>query len=197
MLNSRAINELLSRNRDDKLCKRWYLMTPNGTLLAYSQPVNINDLRKHAAIAAICWQERQQRRDAPGDDEAEVPGEIREDCVEHIPLHVLVIESETSNIIMRQIQAQLLLVLEGGVPPRRAAFVKSITAEGADGTRLLPNQKLGSADATSTMAPDEKVGKVAANVLKLQRKKLDALADVVLGDFETTGFRMPQGPTVF
>lgn len=195
MLNSRAINELLSRNSDDRLCKRWYLMTPNGTLLAYSQPVDINDLRKQAAIAAICWQEH-QHQDAPGDYEAEFQGEIRED-VEQNPLHVLTIESETSNIIMRQIQAQLLLVLEGGVPPRRAAFVKSITAEGADGTRLLPNQKNGSSHATSTTVPDETVGKVAANVLKLQRKKLDALADVVLGDFETTGFKMPQGSTVF
>lgn len=195
MLNSRAINELLSRNSDDRLCKRWYLMTPNGTLLAYSQPVDINDLRKQAAIAAICWQEHQYQ-DAPGGYEAEFQSEIRED-VEQNPLHVLTIESETSNIIMRQIQAQLLLVLEGGVPPRRAAFVKSITAEGADGSRLLPNQKNGSSYATSTTVPDENVGKVAANVLKLQRKKLDALADVVLGDFETTGFKMPQGSTVF
>lgn len=194
MLNSRAISELLSRN-SDKLCKRWYLMTPNGTLLAYSQPVDINDLRKQAAIAAICWQEH-QHQDAARDYEAEVPGEQREDG-ERSSVHVLTIESENSNIIMRQIQAQLLLVLEGGVPPRRAGFIKSITAECADGTRLLPNQKNGSSYATSTAVRDESVGKGAANVLKLQRKKLDALADVVLGDFETTEFRMPQGSTVF
>ncbi|KAI5369721.1 hypothetical protein Slin14017_G006000 [Septoria linicola] len=196
MLNSKGINELLSRNRDDRLCKRWYLMTLNGTLLAYSQPVDINDLRRQAAIAAISWQEH-QHPDARGDDEADFTGEIREDVqVRQNPLHVLIIESETSNIIMRQIQEQLLLVLEGGVPPRRAAFVKSITAEGMNGVRLQSGQGERGTDVTSSTASDTNVSKVAANVLKLQRKKLDALADVVLGDFQATGFRMPQD-TVF
>ncbi|KAM3419490.1 hypothetical protein BST61_g5415 [Cercospora zeina] len=195
MLNSTAINELLSRNRDGKLCKRWCLMTPNGTLLAYSRPVDVNDLRKQAAIAAICWQEHRSR-DGRASDPGEHPVEIREDG-EQNPLHTLVIESETSNIIMRQIQKQLLLVLEGGVPPRRAAFVKTTTAEGANGTRLLSNPNEGHAAATSSVASDTNVSNGASNALKLQRRKLDALADVILGDFEATGFRMPEGSITF
>ncbi|PIB02666.1 hypothetical protein CB0940_01106 [Cercospora beticola] len=195
MLNSKAINELLSRNRDGKLCKRWYLMTPNGTLLAYSQPVDINDLRKQAAIAAICWQEHRSQ-DARGDNGADYPGEIREDG-EQNPLHTLIIESEVSNIIMRQIQKQLLLVLEGGVPPRRAVFVKTITAEGANGARLQSNQTAGDSSATSNVASDTNVSKGGSNALKLQRKKLDGLADVILRDFEATGFRMPEGSITF
>lgn len=195
MLNSKAINELLSRNRDGKLCKRWYLMTPNGTLLAYSQPVDINDLRKQAAIAAICWQEHRSQ-DARGNDGADYSGEIREDG-EQNPLHTLIIESEVSNIIMRQLQKQLLLVLEGGVPPRRAAFVKMITAEGANGARLQSNQTAEKSSATSNAASDANVSKGGSNALKLQRKKLDALADIILGDFEATGFRMPEGSITF
>ncbi|KAF2207925.1 hypothetical protein CERZMDRAFT_50086, partial [Cercospora zeae-maydis SCOH1-5] len=190
MLNSKAINELLSRNRDGKLCKRWYLMTPNGTLLAYSRPVDINDLRKQAAITAICWQEHRSQDERRTDPSAE-------HSVEQNPLHTLIVESETSNIIMRQIQKQLLLVLEGGVPPRRAAFVKTTTAEAANGTRLLSNPNEGDSAPTSNVASDMNVSKGGSNALKLQRRKLDALADIILGDFEATGFRMPEGSITF
>ena len=60
MLNAKALSELLSKNRDERLCKRWFLITPNGTLLAYSKPTNIRDLRRQAAMAALSWQEQQQ-----------------------------------------------------------------------------------------------------------------------------------------
>ena len=199
MLNAKALTELLSHNRDERLCRRWYLMTANGTLLSYSVPTDINDLRKHAAMAAISWQEYQHHRVA-GQDEDDFHAEIREDRedMEQSPLHALTIESDTSNIIMRRIQKQLLLVLEGGVPPRRADFVKRITAEGEDGTQLRPSWE----DA-STVNPSSSStnggNNVAASVLKLQRQKLDNLAEAILGEFEQTGFQMPgdAGSTVF
>jgi hypothetical protein len=218
MLNAKALSDLLSSNRDDRLCKRWYLMTPNGTLLAYSKPADINDLRKQAAMAAISWQEyqhhhqqQQHRAAAPPDDEEE-GGKIRTDARAHdrpsplpfLLLHTLTIETESSNIIMQSIQKHLLLVLEGGVAPRRAGFVKAVTAEGEGGVRLLAD---GEAAGTSSSSSPPSSGnaaaastKIAANVLKLQRKKLDALAEVIVQDFEKTGFRMPEdgsGSTLF
>lgn len=189
MLSTKAISDLLSHNRDERLCKRWYLITPNGTLLAYSQPTNINDLRKQAAIAAICWQQHES-----GESTGRYTGDYDEEIAEdddQSPLQVLTIESEDANVIMRHVQDQLLLVLEGGVPPRRNEFERRITAEGADGSQRRPHQGDGHSE--------EDGSSVAANVLRLQRKKMDALAGVVLADFEQTGFKMPDvgGSTVF
>lgn len=164
-------------------------MTPNGTLLAYSQPTNINDLRRQAAIAAISWQEHQHLSHNEELRES-TRFDIREDS-EREPVHVLIMETEESNIIIQRIRNQLLLVLEGGVPPRRAGFVKTVTAESADGTQLQPYQQGGNGSATSKAEPDGHASKAFANVLKLQRKKLNALAEVIIADFEQTGFQMP------
>ncbi|KXT07425.1 hypothetical protein AC578_471 [Pseudocercospora eumusae] len=166
MLNAKALTELLSHNRDERLCRRWYLMTPNGTLLSYSVPTDINDLRKHAAMAAISWQKYQRQHD---DD-----------------LRVLSIEADTSNIIMRRIQKQLLLVLEAGVPRRRPDFVQKVRAEDSSSSSTHANG--GSSNEYE-----------ASSVLKLQRQKLDKLAEAILGEFERTAFQMPEdaGSTVF
>ncbi|KAF2171314.1 hypothetical protein M409DRAFT_18428 [Zasmidium cellare ATCC 36951] len=182
MLNSKALTDLLSHNRDDRLCKKWYLMTPNGTLLAYSQPTDISDIRKQAAVAAITWQEHEHQQ------QSGFNGEIREDA-EQSPLHVLIVESQTSNIIMRKIQNHLLLVLEGGVPPRRSGFERRITAESADGTNQRPSHE---DEAVSIRSDHTGSSKVATNVLKLQRTKLDQLAEAIMADFQQTGFKMPE-----
>lgn len=197
MLSTKAISDLLSHNRDERLCKRWYLITPNGTLLAYSQPTNINDLRKQAAIAAICWQQH-ERGDPTGRFDGDYDEEIAED-EEQSPLQVLIIESEDANVIMRRIQDQLLLVLEGGVPPRRFGFDRRITAEGADGSQRRPHQGDGHTDVANVVKAEHEGSSVASNVLRLQRTKMDALARIVSADFEQTGFRMPDvgGSTVF
>lgn len=203
MLNTKALSDLLSQNRDERLCKRWYLMTPNGTLLAYSRPTNINDLRRHAAITAITWQEHQTHH-LPGGDDEEAYEEIREDREEaEDPLRVLTIELESSNVILRQIQTQLLLVLEGGIPPRRAGFVKKVTAEGAQGRIMLHDSGSSSRAATPVLDSGNNNNNgssgVASNVLKLQRKKLDAVADAISSDFQQTDFKMPEngGSTMF
>lgn len=164
-------------------------MTPNGTLLAYSQPTDINDIRKQAAIAAITWQEHEQQH-------PDSNGEIQEDTEEQSPLHVLVVESQTSNIIMRKIQNHLLLVLEGGVPPRRSDFAKNIIAERADGSQ---QRRPVDDEAVSIRSDHTGSSKVAASVLKLHRTKLDQLAEAIVADFEQTGFKMPEetSTTVF
>ena len=73
MLNVRGLTELLTQNKDDKLCKRWWLMTPNGTLLAYSHPANTRDLRNQAAMVALSWQEHEfaKIREAGDEDDEE------------------------------------------------------------------------------------------------------------------------------
>lgn len=131
-------------------------------------------------------------------DNGEYEDEISEGF-EQSPLQVLTIESEDANVIMRRIQEQLLLVLEGGVPPRRHAFEKRVTAEGADGSQWWPREGNSHTDAPKPAKVEHKVSNVAANVLTLQRTKLDALAAAVAADFEQTGFKMPNvgGSTVF
>ncbi|KJX95335.1 hypothetical protein TI39_contig4119g00036 [Zymoseptoria brevis] len=189
MLNARSLSELLSQNRDERLCRRWYLMTPNGTLLAYSQPSDINDLRKQAAIAAICWQQhalRDAQQASNGDHEDTILQETEQRALE-----VLTVESAEDNVIMRRVQKQLLLVLEGGVPPRRSHFAKRITAEGPDGTPP------GVSEVDRTTA--DRSGDVATNVLRMQRTKLDILAGAMMAEFQKTGFAMPEntGSMVF
>lgn len=193
MLNAKALSELLSHNRDDRLCKRWYLMTPNGTLLAHSQPTDINDLRKQAAIAAITWQEH-QRHNSDGSLADSFHGEIREDGEPQQPLHVLTIESEASNVLIRQVQPQLLLALEGGVPPRRAGFGRRVTAESSDGSQQQhdgPHQQGDDVSLRSNATGVNGRSTAAANVLKMHRSRLDALADAIISDLEQTGFKMP------
>lgn len=185
MLNVKALTELLSHNRDNRLCKRWYLMTPNGTLLAYSQPTDVNDLRKQAAIAVTTWQEH-ERRDPNGHFGVGFR-EMREDGEERKPLHFLVIESDSSNVLLRRVQEQLLLVLEGGVPPRRPGFCSTVTTESMDGEQQRwPAEN--SSDASSIRSS---ASSTLANILKLQRSKLDALAEAIIADFEQAGFHMP------
>lgn len=190
MLNAKALSELLSRNRDNRLCKRWFLMTPNGTLLAYSQPTDINDLRKQAAMAAITWQER-EKQDPDGDLADSFHQDIREHDAPKQPLHVLVLETERVNVLMRRVQDRLLLVLEGGVPPRKSGAERRITAESVDGTQQQwPHD--GDSASIKSSATQSDGGGLAANVLRLQRAKLEALAKVIVAEFDQTGFKMPE-----
>ena len=191
MLNAKALSELLSRNSDDRLCKRWFLMTPNGTLLAYSKPTNIRDLRRQAAMAALSWQEHQEQSptESSGTD-----GEIAKISMPSL-LRTLTIESESANTIVRKLQPQLLLVLEGGVPPRRRTFEPRVTPEGP-GDAPYPSQDKqsgGSALESSASSIAESTKSSASHgVLGLQRRKLDALASAIAQNFEQTGFKMPE-----
>jgi hypothetical protein len=191
MLNSKALSDLLTANTDSRLCKRWYLFTPNGTLLAYSSTTDIKDLRRQAARAVLLWQEQlQSQRSSP-----ESSYNSHHTAPTTDTLRTLTIESEEGNTIIRFLQPKLLLVLEGGVPPRRRTFEPRVTAEGpedaaypTDGTQQ-PNSALASsvssaAESTKSSAPN--------GVLGLQRRKLDALAAVIGDNFEQTGFRMPE-----
>ena len=193
MLNARALSELLTKNSDERLCKRWFIMTPNGTLIAYTQPADIRDLRRQAAIVTITWQEH-QRGSKPADQpetNEEGPGKIAMPGL----IRTLTMETDSANLIIRKLQPQLLLVLEGGVPPRKRAFEAQVTPEGP-GDIPYPKQEDQNQDsarnsAASSLADSSKSA-ASCTVLGMQRRKLDALASAIAKEFERTGFKMPE-----
>ena len=189
-------------------------MSPNGTLMAYSTPVDIKELRDQAALISMAWKEQEANRKPqnPQHDGAE----------DALPaLETLTIETQHNNIIARAIQRSLLLVLVGGVPPTRRKVFR-ITPE-AHGDARYPVSVVADEEPTSqprdasTTAADESPpdgGAKAVNrapsilsnmsqrekdvkigVLHIQRKKLDALSDFIRKDFEAKGFVMPDDST--
>jgi hypothetical protein len=201
-------------------------MSPNGTLLAYSTPVDIKELRDQAALISIAWKEHCQGRQKPP-----VPSQrkepVRSDSTPaaspspslQSALKTLTIQSRDCNILVRLLQPELLLVLVGNIPPKKNQSFK-INAEGygdprypaIDGSPSRPgsSSRLLQGDAAndqskfpggeitskaktpsimSNMSQREK--DIRHGVLHVQRKRLDALADYALRDFESTGFIMP------
>lgn len=90
-------------------------MSPNATLLAYTGPSDIKELRDQAALISILWREaeQQKKQNAP-----KITDLSSSDVLKPGQLETLTIESETSNIIVRAIQPRLLLVLVGNKPPK-------------------------------------------------------------------------------
>lgn len=183
------------------------VMSPNGTLMAYSTPVDIKELRDQAALISMAWKEQEALRKQQSDNSNTVQP----------PLETLTIETQHNNIITRAIQPSLLLVLVGAVPPFRKPIFK-ITPEGRGDARYpatdLPEEPPGrpspEADSSpesdetavtkkkapsilSTMSQREKDIKIGA--LHIQRKKIDALTDFIRADFDARGFVMPDDST--
>jgi hypothetical protein len=189
-------------------------MSPNGTLMAYSTPVDIKELRDQAALVSMAWKEQEAGRalQTSQHDAAEASQQ---------PLETLTIETQFNNIIVRAIQRSLLLVLVGGVPPTRkkvfritpeargdARYPVSIVADDAptsqpgesstaaegspsgDGSAMASRRAPSILSNMSQREKDVKIG-----VLHIQRKKLDALTDFIRKDFETKGFVMPDDST--
>lgn len=222
MINISKVSDWLTRNRNEKLYPRLFLMSPNGTLLAYSTPVDIKELRDQAALISIAWKEHcqgrqkptiSQRKEARGSETATGASSLQP------ALRTLTIQSQACNILVRLLQPELLLVLVGSIPPKKNQSFR-INAEGdgdprypsADASpsrpgsspRLLQgdgaNESLkptgsevsGKGKAPSIMSNmSQREKDIRHGVLHVQRKRLDALADYALRDFESTGFVMP------
>jgi hypothetical protein len=93
----------------------------------------------------------------------------------------------------------MLLVLEGGVPPRRPGFEPRTTAESTDDDQYPPDDldlASMSKDAAVSSRASSTVSSAAISVLRLQRKKLEALANAIIDEFERTGFEMPEEGTL-
>ncbi|KAF2092188.1 hypothetical protein K490DRAFT_31034 [Saccharata proteae CBS 121410] len=202
MLNAKKLSDLLAKNVDPRLYPRMFVMSPNGTLLAYSTPANIKELRDQAALVSMAWKENETAIDAKQDDDHDEPPQ---------QLETLTVEFDNNNLIVRAIQPKLLLVLVGGVPPGRklpfkvtpevhgsaryptAPAVQSAEdASEADSTKDL-SEGIGSprapSIAASNMSQRERDMKMGA--LHIQRKKLDALTRFIRRDFDAKGFVMP------
>ncbi|KAF2259510.1 hypothetical protein CC78DRAFT_67205 [Lojkania enalia] len=218
MLNAVKLSELLAKNLDPQLYPRMFVMSPNGTLMAYSTPVDIKDLRDQAALISMAWKENEANLRAKHAKESNLDGS--DDPSISPSLETLTIEFQHNNIVVRAIQPSLLLVLVGGVPPSRKATFK-ITPE-AHGDPRYPSTELSDSDEILTSQPKEtisssesslrtsdegssgkrKAASIASHIsqkekdmkvgaLHIQRKKIDALTDFIRADFDAKGFVMP------
>ncbi|KAH7119634.1 hypothetical protein B0J11DRAFT_440047 [Dendryphion nanum] len=216
MLNALKLSELLAKNVDPQLYPRMFVMSPNGTLMAYSTPVDIKDLRDQAALISMAWKDHEKQI------HSKIPSAESNNSSSPPSLETLTIEFQQNNIIVRAIQPQLLLVLVGGVPPYRKPIFKitpevhgspryppgdvtnsdlissAQNAKGASGENSLDidslaNNRTGKKKASSiasTMSQREK--DVKSGVLHIQRRKIEALSDFIRADFESKGFVMPE-----
>lgn len=129
-----------------------FVMSPNGTLLAYSTPVDIKELRDQAALISMAWKEHEAAVQAKvskgkGSDE---PGSSQQITSSAEPLlETLTIEFENNNLIVRAIQPKLLLILVGGVPPGRKASFK-ITPEAYGDPRYPASGSSNNAQSSTT-----------------------------------------------
>lgn len=166
------------------------VMSPSGTLMAYTTPIDIRELRDQAALISMAWKDHSSKLSS-NPDTGSPPS-----------LETLTIETSNNNIIARAIQPALLLVLVGGVPPSQKDVFK-ITPEAhgdpryppldlsEDGEALVGSGK--AASVLSTMSSRDK--DVKGGALHIQRKKIDALTDYLRRDFDAKGFVMPDDST--
>jgi len=201
------------------LAKRHVLsvMSPNGTLLAYSTPVDIRDLRDQAALISMAWKEHEAALHAKAGKGSIHSGAGQAEENSSL-LETLTIEFQYNNVIVRAIQPNLLLVVVGSVPPSRKREFK-ITAEAYGDPRYPPAEHQ---ETASTVQPEEtqstnqsssptgtdsgtvqRPGSIAPShmsqlekdikvgVLHIQRKKVDAMTEFIRQDFDARGFVMP------
>ncbi|KAF2224474.1 hypothetical protein BDZ85DRAFT_281061 [Elsinoe ampelina] len=208
MIRVKAFTKLLSDNADGKLVRRWFMTTPNGSLLAYTSPTDIRELRDQVALISMTWKEQLDLRENDMDDEGHTdPNEPT--------MHTMTMEFENRNIVVRLLQANLLLVLEGGVPPRKPRQVQ-VTTEGPRDQRYPPHAdgavsksvENGSTrpngSVTATEPPGSPSGhseasttmsvRKAKNVLDVHRRKLDAMTTIIRSELRKIHFEMPSDP---
>ncbi|KAH0049467.1 hypothetical protein KCU72_g8015, partial [Aureobasidium melanogenum] len=179
MLNVRALNKLLTENVDHKVFVRWFIMTPNGSLMAYTLPANMKELRDQVALVSISWKEHLERKDnerfEPQYSQGG-PNEPSKRVVRPDALETLTVEFDNRNLIVKYLQPKLLLVLEGGVPPGRKRELK-VTAEAPGDSRYPPEDS----DHTDTMLGTSVGSKASTtvsstqrlSVLHIQRRKME------------------------
>lgn len=197
------------------------IMTPNGSLIAYTTPADIRELRDQVALVSLSWKEQLDLK-ASEHDELDLPQGSLRDAPKHLSkpdaIETLTIEFDKRNLIVRYLQPKLLLVLEGGVPPSRKRELK-ITAEAPGDLRYpsedqngdIDSKRSNEDDAHDTSRTADRARQLAAspsaesqastamssqggrrrNLLQIHRRKLDAMATTIKAEFERSGFEMP------
>jgi hypothetical protein len=198
-------------------------MSPNGTLLAYSTPVDIKELRDQAALISIAWKEHcQGRQKPPTSTQRKEParsdnsaGAVAAQSLQSA-LRTLTIQSRDCNILVRLLQPELLLVLVGNIPPKKNQTFK-INAEGygdprypsidaslsrpGSSSNLLQGdgiEDIGKRKAPSVMSNmSQREKDIRHGVLHVQRKRLDALSDYALRDTSSMAGARPTSTPKF
>lgn len=173
-------------------------MSPNGTLMAYTTPIDIRNLRDQAALISMAWKDHTTQLKSRSQDSTST--------TQDASLETLTIETANNNIIVRAIQPSLLLVLVGAVPPSRKdkQDVFKISPEARGEARYPPtvdNSEDGNTP-TSPAKPPSVLSTMSirdrdlkGGVLHIQRKKVDALTEYLRKDFDAKGFVMPDDST--
>ncbi|KAF4549792.1 Hypothetical protein D9617_20g028480 [Elsinoe fawcettii] len=208
MIRVKAFNRLLTDNADGKLVRRWFMTTPNGSLLAYTSPTDMRELRDQVALISMTWKEQLDLRE---DDAEEEDRPATDDPL----IHTMSMELENRNVLVRYLQPNLLLILEGGVPPRKPRQVQ-VTTEGPHDQRYPPHADgligstatNGSATTNGKDSDDKASGspsgfseasttmsvRRAKNVLDVHRRKLDAMTTIIRSELGKIRFDMPADP---
>ena len=190
------------------------VMTPNATLLSYTTPVDMRELRDQATLISMCWKDNANAIHNSTHQASSEAGSGQS----HL-LDTLTIEFDNANVIVRSLQERLLLVLVGGVPPNRQINFKA-TPE-VTGDPRYPSAELkeeppdiaqerastsvpesSAQDFTATVSSSlpngptvmeltEKEKDIKLGILHIQRKKADALAAYIKGEFEGANIVMP------
>jgi hypothetical protein len=109
------------------------IMTPHATMLSYSSPENIKDLRDQGALISMMWLEESSKCKVKTSQSPYMPQSeftvVDESVVPEGALETLTIESDKVNIIVRAIQPRLLLVLVGGKGPKTKGLDFRVKAE--------------------------------------------------------------------
>ena len=190
-------------------------MSPSGTLLAYSTPANIKELRDQATLISMAWRDHKISVEAKAGEAAQ-GADGNDDAPGPKNLETLTIEFDHANLIVRAIQANLLLVLVGDVPSGRSDIFK-ITPEETKDPRYPPadttiptmvteetdsevaDDKMSDSQTGSSPSENDKDTQQQDNesrlgLLHVQREKVDALSSFIRRDFEAKGFVMPHFP---
>lgn len=197
------------------------LTTPNGSLIAYTSPADVRELRDQAALILVTWREQFDLHKLESNESTATSkdhGGSVDQSASKSNMHTMIMEFESRNVLVRSLQPRLLLVLEGGVPPGRTRKLQ-ITVEGPNGTKRLTDDE--TADQTHLQAkPSAANGgdgveasrlasspaglsetsttnstrKQRTNILEIHRRKLDALAQAIQRDFQKSSFSMPLDP---
>lgn len=146
-------------------------MSPNGSLIAYSTPADMLQVRDQAALISMAWREHSEKGTSTHSSRVN----LRDSTTQLGGLKALTVEFGSYNIIARAIQLNLILVLVGGVAGRENYF--KVTPEKIDDSTYPP----GEVDSTTAMED--------ATALQLQRKKADKIAEFI--ENEAKIFSMP------
>ena len=146
-------------------------MSPNGSLIAYSTPADMLQVRDQAALISMAWREHSDKGSSTHSSRVN----LADSTSQLGGLKALTVELGSYNIIARAIQLNLVLVLVGGVAGRETDF--KITAEKVDDSIYPPGEIN-----PNTVLED-------ATALQLHRKKADKIAKFI--EEEAKIFSMP------